>query len=68
MVNSLQKILNNTKRKPNKVWVDQGGEFYSDHFKKWLKDNNIEMYSTYNEEKSVVAEKLIKFSNIWQLF
>ena len=39
--------------------VDQGSEFYDTHFKKWLKDNNIEMYSTHNEEKSVVAERFI---------
>ena len=29
--------------------VDQGSEFYNNSFKKWLKDNNIEMYSTHNE-------------------
>ena len=44
IVNAFQSILNNSKRKPNKIWVDQGSEFYNAHFKKWLKDNNIEMY------------------------
>ena len=39
--------------------VDQGSEFYNTHFKKWLKENSIEMYSTHNEGKSVVAEKII---------
>ena len=39
--------------------VDQGSEFYNTHLKKWLKDNNIEMYSTHNEGKSVVAERFI---------
>ena len=29
-------------------------------FKKWLKDNDIEMHSTYNQRKSVVAERFIK--------
>ena len=29
-------------------------------FKKWLKDNDIEMYSTHNEGKSVVAERFIR--------
>ena len=29
-------------------------------FKKWLKDNDIEMYSIYNEGKSVVAERFIR--------
>ena len=46
--------------KPNKIWVDQGSEFYNRDFKKWLSDNNIEMYSTYNEGKSVVAERFIR--------
>ena len=39
------------------MWVDQGSEFYKIHFKKLLKDNNIEMYSTHNEGKSVVVER-----------
>ena len=28
--------------------------------KKWLKENHIEMYSTHNEGKSVVAERFIR--------
>ena len=36
-------------RKPSKIWVDQGSEFYNNSFKDFLKINNIEMYSTYNE-------------------
>ena len=47
-------------RKPNKIWVDTGSEFYNSHFKKWLKDNSMEMYSTPNEGKSVVAERFIR--------
>ena len=34
--------------------------FYNNYFKKWLKDNDIEMHSIHNEGKSVVAERLIK--------
>ena len=60
ITNSFQNILNSSKRKPNKIWVDQGSEFYKNIFKKWLKDNDISMYSTYNEGKSVVAERLIR--------
>ena len=52
--------LSNTKRKPNKVSVDPGSEFYNTHFKKWFKNNNIEMYSTHNKGKSVVAERFIR--------
>ena len=42
------------------MWVDQGDEFYNKLFKRFLKINNIEMYSTYNEGKSVVAERFIR--------
>ena len=40
--------------------MDQGSEFYNSDFKKWLKSNDISMYSTYNEGKSVVDERFIK--------
>ena len=43
--------------KPKKLWVDNGSEFYNKIFKKWLNDNNIEMYSTFNEGKAVVIER-----------
>ena len=59
IVNAFQKLISK-RRKPNKIWVDQGGEFYNYHFKRFLKINNIEIYSTYNEEKSVVAERFIR--------
>ena len=55
--NSLQKIVSK-ERQPDKIWVDQGGEFYNKLFKRFLKVNNIGMYSTYNEGKSVVANIL----------
>ena len=59
VVNVFQKIISKG-RKPNKIWVDQGSEFYNQSFKDFLKINNIEMYSTYNEGKSVVAERFIR--------
>ena len=46
--------------KPNKIWADKGSAFYNNSFKKWLKDNDIEMYSIHNEGKSVVAERFIR--------
>ena len=60
IVNAFDKIIKQSKRKPNKIWVDQGSEFYNRDFKKRLRDNNIIMYSTYNEGKSVVAERFIR--------
>ena len=59
IVNAFQKIISKG-RKPNEIWVDQSGEFYHKFFKMLLKINNIEMYSTYNEGKSVVVERHIK--------
>ena len=68
IVNAFQKIISEG-RKSNKIWVDQGSEFYNKSFKGFLKINNIEMYSMYNEGKSVVDERFIrtlkiKFLNI----
>ena len=49
IVNVFKKIISEGKRNSNKIWVDQGSEFYNNIFKDFLKINNIEMYSTYNE-------------------
>ena len=57
-INAFQKITSKG-HKQNKIWVDQGSEFYN-LFKRFLKINNTEMYSTYNEGKSVVAERFIR--------
>ena len=54
IVNAFQKIISKG-RKQNK-----GGEFYNKLFKRFLKINNIEMYLTYNEGKSIVAEIFIE--------
>ena len=59
IVNAFNKIISKG-RKPNKIWVDQGREFYNNSSKDFLKINNIEMYSAYNEGKSVVAERFIR--------
>ena len=61
ITNAFQKILEETnRRKPNKICVNKGSEFYNSSFKKWLKDNDIEMYSIHNEGKSVVAERFFR--------
>ena len=60
IVNAFQKILKESNRKPNKLWVVIGSKFYNNSFKKWLKDNDIEMHSIHTEGKSVVAERFIR--------
>ena len=52
--------MDKSAHKPNKIWVDKGSESSNNSFKKWLKDNDIEMYSIRNEGKSVVAERFIR--------
>ena len=63
IINAFQKLISEGKEaesKGRREWVDQIGEFYNKLFKRFLKTNNIEMYSTYNEGKSVVAERFIR--------
>ena len=46
-------IVNKPKRKPNKLWLDQGREFYNNLRQKLLANNDILINSTHNEDKSV---------------
>ena len=60
ITNAFQKISDESNRKPNKVWVDNGNEFYNRSMKSWIEKNDIERYSTNNEGKSVIAERFIR--------
>ena len=69
ITNAFQKILDGSNRcrqsqsegcKPNKIWVDKGSEFYNNFLKKWLKDNDTQMYLIHNKGKSVLAERFIR--------
>ena len=68
IVDAFQKILKESNRneakskgrKPNKIWVGKGSEFYNKFFKKWLKDNDNEMYLINNEGESVISERFIR--------
>ena len=42
------KIVNESNRQPNKLWVDQEREFCNKLIQEWV-NNNIFMYSTHNE-------------------
>ena len=60
ITNAFLQILDNYGRKLNKMWEDKGSKFYNISMKSWLQDNVKEMYSTHNEEKSVVVERFIR--------
>ena len=64
IVNAFQSILNDKKRKLNKICVDKGSEFYDRSINSWLEENDIEVYSTHNEEIFVVTEKLLKAERV----
>ena len=50
-LNDFKETVNESNRKPNKLWVDQGRDFYNKLMREWFDDNDILMYSTYNERK-----------------
>ena len=60
ITNALQKISRESNCKLNKIWVVKDREFYNRSIKSWLEKNAIEMYSTHNEGKSVIAERSIR--------
>ena len=58
--NAFQKILDELKRKPNKIWVGNGSEVYNKSMKSCLEKSNTEMYSTHSGGKSAVAKRYMK--------
>ena len=60
ITNAFQKLIDKTNRKPNKIWVDKGSEFYGTSMKSFWKNNDIEMYSRHYERKSVIAGRFIR--------
>ena len=60
ITNAFQKILDESNRKPNETWVDKGSEFHNRSMKPWLEKNDIEIYSTNIEGKSVIAKRFIR--------
>ena len=76
VTNAFQKILKESNlreakskgSRPNQIWAGKGREFYNRSMKQRLEKNAIEMYSTHNEGKSIVAERFIRFlkNNIYK--
>ena len=60
VTNAFQKHLDESVCKPNKISVNKGSNFYNRSMQSFLQNNDIEMYSTHNEGKSVVAERFIR--------
>ena len=57
ITDAFKKIVKTSGRRPKKLWVDQGTEFYNRVFRGWLGENDVAMYKVYNEGKAVVVER-----------
>ena len=63
ITNVFQKVIDESNRKPNKIWVDKGSKFYNKSMKSWLKQKNaLEMFSRHKKRKSAVTERFIRIS------
>ena len=58
IVNAFQKIVSK-EHKPNTIWVDQGGEFYNNLFKRFLKTNNNEVTQHTMKEDPLLLKDLL---------
>jgi transposase InsO family protein len=54
------KVILTSGRKPEKIMTDQGTEFLNKHFRALMKEEDIELYNTYNETKASIVERLIR--------
>ena len=59
VLNAFVEIVNEGKRKPNKLWIDQRNKFYNKFMQEWLGNNYILMDSTYSKGNSVNTERFI---------
>ena len=69
LVTAFKKILESG-RKPQKIQTDQGTEFFNKHFKDLMKEEEIQLYNTYNETKASVVERVIRTlkTRMWRYF
>ena len=69
-LNAFKQIVKSSGRIPKNIWVDQGKEFYNKNIDEWLKENNINRYSTFGEHKSCVVERFNRTlkTNMWKRF
>jgi hypothetical protein len=61
----LKAIVDMSGRTPEKIWVDQGSEFYNKIWKKNLADRGIVMYSTYGDHKVMIVERFNRSLKGW---
>ena len=69
LVTAFKKILESG-RKPQKIQTDQGTEFFNKQFKDLMKEEEIQLYNTYNETKASVVQRVIPTlkTRMWRYF
>ena len=59
ITNAFQKILGDSKGKPNKIWVGKGSEFYYRSLKSWLQDNKSNCIQCIIKENMLLLKDLL---------
>ena len=54
---ALKSLIEKAKRKSDKIWSDRGKEFYNTTFLHYLKEQNIQIFSTHSDLKAVFVER-----------
>ena len=60
VLNAFIKIVNESNRKPNKLWVDQRRDLFNKTMQDWLDNDNISVESAHNEGNSVIAGRFTR--------
>ena len=54
---AFKKLIETSKRKPQKVWSDRGKEFYNQTFLHYVNEQNIRIYSIHSDLKAVFVDR-----------
>ena len=60
IISGKSKVESKGRRKPNKIWVDQGSEFYNKYFKDFLKINNMKCIQHTRKENLLLLKNLLE--------
>jgi hypothetical protein len=59
-IDAFKRIFKASKRKPRKLWTDEGGEFYAKETRDFLEKAGITLYSVKTHLKSSLAERYVR--------
>jgi hypothetical protein len=70
VLNAFRSVIEQSHRKPKKIWVDEGKEFYNKLMDAYIKKEGIIRYSTYGEHKSMFVERFNRTlkGRMWRRF